>query len=179
MMITEAPEYIPEEARNWPSLSTQNRPFSIISAASAEHYARARKIIEDYQRWLGMDLGFQKFKEELDSLPTMYGPPKGALLLAEMDGEDAGCVALRDMGSGIAEMKRLYVAPDYRGLGIGRTLTEDFILIARSLGYTAIRLDTIPRLGVAYTIYQKFGFRKIRPYTFNPDPDAIFLELTL
>jgi GNAT superfamily N-acetyltransferase len=179
MMITEAPEYIPEEARNWPTLSTQNRPFSIFPASSAAHYARARKIIEDYERWLGIDLCFQNFKEELESLATMYGPPRGALLIAEMDGEDAGCVALRDMGAGIAEMKRLYVAPDYRGLGIGRSLTEDFILVARGLGYSAVRLDTIPRLGVAYTIYQKFGFRKIRPYTYNPDPDAIFLELTL
>lgn len=179
MMITEAPEYVPEEARNWPTLSTQHRPFSIIPASTPEHYARARGIIEDYERWLGIDLCFQNFKRELDTLETMYGPPKGALLIAEMDGEDAGCVALRDMGEGVAEMKRLYVAPDYRGLGIGRSLTEEFISVARSLGYAAIRLDTIPRLGVAYTIYQKFGFRKIKPYTFNPDPDAIFLELTL
>jgi GNAT superfamily N-acetyltransferase len=178
-MITEAPEYIPDQARNWPTLSTPNRPFSIFAAESAEHYARARRIIEDYQRWLGLDLCFQNFKEELESLATMYGPPKGALLLAEMDGEDAGCIALRDMGAGIAEMKRLYVAPDYRGLGIGRALTEDFILIARAMGYKAVRLDTIPRLGVAYTIYQKYGFRKISPYTYNPVPDAIFLELTL
>jgi ribosomal protein S18 acetylase RimI-like enzyme len=178
-MITEAPEYIPDQARNWPTLSTQNRPFSIFAAASDEHYARARRIIEDYQRWLGLDLCFQNFKEELDRLATMYGPPRGALLIAEMDGEDAGCIALRDMGDGYAEMKRLYVAPDYRGLGIGRALTEDFIQIARAMGYKAVRLDTIPRLGVAYTIYQKYGFRKISPYTYNPVPDAIFLELTL
>jgi len=160
-------------------LSTQHKPFSIISASTPDHYARARRMIEDYQRWLGIDLCFQNFTGELASLETMYGPPRGALLLAEMDGEDAGCVALRDMGGGIAEMKRLYVAPDYRGLGIGRSLTEEFILIARHLGYSAVRLDTIPRLGVAYTIYQKMGFRRIGPYTHNPDPDTIFLELTL
>jgi putative acetyltransferase len=136
-------------------------------------------MIEDYQRWLGIDLRFQNFQAELESLPTMYGLPKGALLIAEMDGEDAGCVALRELEPGTAEMKRLYVATDYRGLGIGRSLTEEFISTARALGYSAIRLDTIPRLGVAYTIYQKFGFRKIRPYTHNPDPDAIFLELKL
>jgi putative acetyltransferase len=136
-------------------------------------------MIEDYQRWLGIDLCFQNFQAELDSLPTMYGLPKGALLLAEMDGEYAGCVALRELEEGTAEMKRLYVATDYRGLGIGRSLTEEFISTARALGYSAVRLDTIPRLGVAYTIYQKFGFRKIRPYTHNPDPDAIFLELKL
>jgi ribosomal protein S18 acetylase RimI-like enzyme len=136
-------------------------------------------MIESYQRWLGIDLCFQGFEEELASLDTMYGPPRGALLLAEMDGDDAGCVALRDMGEGFAEMKRLYVSPDFRGLGIGRALTEDFISIARGLGYSAIRLDTIPRLGVAYTIYQGFGFRRIDPYRHNPDPDAIFLELKL
>lgn len=136
-------------------------------------------MIEDYQRWLGIDLCFQNFQAELESLSTMYGLPKGALLIAEMDGEDAGCVALRELEPGTAEMKRLYVATDYRGLGIGRSLTEEFISTARALGYSAIRLDTIPRLGVAYTIYQKFGFRKIRPYTHNPDPDAIFLELKL
>lgn len=178
-MITEAPEYIPIEARNWPTLSTPNSPFSIFVAASAQHYSRGRKIIEDYQRWLGLDLCFQNFKEELESLETMYGRPRGALLLAEMDGEDVGCVALRDMGEGIAEMKRLYVAPDYRGLGIGRSLTENFISVARTLGYSAIRLDTIPSLGVAYAVYQKFGFRRISPYTYNPIPDAVFLELTL
>ncbi|HXN35807.1 MAG TPA: GNAT family N-acetyltransferase [Opitutaceae bacterium] len=160
-------------------MSTEHKPFSILSASSPEHYARARKIIEDYQRWLGIDLCFQNFQDELASLPTMYGPPRGAILLAEMDGEDAGCVALRDMGAGVAEMKRLYVAPDYRGLGIGRSLTEEFILTAQQLGYSAVRLDTIPRLGVAYTIYQKFGFRKIARYNNNPDPDTIFLELAL
>jgi putative acetyltransferase len=155
------------------------RPFSIIKATSPEHYVRGRKIIEDYQRWLGIDLDFQGFRDELDSLPTMYGPPKGALLLAEMDGEDAGCVALRDMGANRAEMKRLFVTPDFRGLGIGRTLTEDFIALARSLGYSAIRLDTIPRLGVAYTIYERYGFKKIAPYRKNPDAEAVFLELKL
>jgi putative acetyltransferase len=160
-------------------MSTHHTTFSIISAESPAHYARARRMIEDYQRWLGIDLCFQNFATELEMLSTMYGAPRGALLLAEMDGEDAGCIALRDMGDGIAEMKRLYVASDYRGLGIGRSLTEEFIKVARHLGYTSVRLDTIPRLGVAYTIYQKLGFRKIRPYTHNPDPDAIFLELTL
>lgn len=178
-MITAAPEYIPDEARSWPPLSTEHKPFSILQASSPGHYARARKIIEDYQRWLGIDLCFQNFQDELASLPAMYGPPKGAILLAEMDGEDAGCVALRDMGAGVAEMKRLYVAPDYRGLGIGRSLTEEFISVAQRLGYSAIRLDTIPRLGVAYTIYQKFGFRKIARYNNNPDPDTIYLELAL
>lgn len=178
-MFAAAPEYIPDEARSWPPLSTENKPFSIFSASSPEHYARARKIIEDYQRWLGIDLCFQNFQDELASLPAMYGPPKGAILLAEMDGEDAGCVALRDMGAGVAEMKRLYVAPDYRGLGIGRSLTEEFLSVAQRLGYSAVRLDTIPRLGVAHTIYQKFGFRKIARYNNNPDPDTIFLELTL
>jgi GNAT superfamily N-acetyltransferase len=155
------------------------RPFTIFKATTPEHYARGRKIIEAYQQWLGIDLGFQGFQEELDSLPTMYGPPKGALLLAEMDGEDAGCVALRDMGGNCAEMKRLYVTTDFRGLGIGRTLTEDFIALARYLGYASIRLDTIPRLGVAYTIYERFGFKKIAPYRKNPDADAVFLELKL
>jgi putative acetyltransferase len=160
-------------------VSTLHRPFTVIKALAPEDYERGRRMIEAYQRWLGIDLCFQGFEEELDQLTVMYGGPMGALLLAEMDGEDAGCIALRDMGEGYAEMKRLYVAPDYRGLGIGRALTEDFIALARSIGYSAIRLDTIPRLGVAYTIYQRAGFRKIDPYRHNPDPDAIFLELKL
>jgi putative acetyltransferase len=151
----------------------------IVTANSAEHFRQARLLFEDYQRWLGIDLCFQNFTGELETLVEMYGPPKGLLLLATVDGEYVGCVGLRWLEDQIAEMKRMYVLEKYRGLGIGKALSDEFISRARAIGYAKVRLDTIPRLGVALAIYKKMGFAVIAPYRHNPDPEVVYLELQL
>ena len=152
---------------------------SIILAATSEDYAQAKCLFEAYQSFLGIDLCFQGFAAEINSLSTMYGPPRGALLLARGGNNTAGCVGLRDLGDNIAEMKRMYVLPLFQGRGIGKALTTAIIATAKLLGYDAIRLDTIPKLERAVDLYRRMGFREIEAYRHNPDPTALFLELKL
>jgi len=119
-------------------------------------------------------------RAELASLPGKYAMPSGCILVARVDGEPAGCVALRAIGDGVSEMKRLYVRPEFRGLGLGRKLAERIIGEARGRGYERIRLDTIPsRMAGAVCLYRALEFRDIPPYCDNPFPDAMFLELRL
>jgi GNAT superfamily N-acetyltransferase len=153
--------------------------IEIIEARSPEDYAAAKAIIQAYARWVGIDLEFQNFSHELATLTTMYGPPHGAMLLARDGDAVVGCVGLRELESDIAEMKRMFVPPEYRGRGIGRGLLETFIAKARELGYKAVRLDTVQRLDAAAAMYRRHGFVPIAPYCYNPDPTAIFLELRL
>jgi len=151
----------------------------IIEARGSDDYARARELIEQYALWLGVDLGFQGFSEELLTREEMYGPARGAMLLARKGGAYVGCVGLRPLEGDIAEMKRMFVLGEHRGQGIGRMLLQAFVTKARSLGFTAIRLDSLPRLEVATAMYRRHGFVDIAPYRHNPAPDAVFLEMRL
>ena len=116
---------------------------------------------------------------ELAHLPGDYAPPGGALLLARVSGIPAGCVAVRRIDAGIGELKRLYVRPVQRGLGLGRLLTEAAAERARELGYQRLRLDTAPEMTAAHELYRRLGFREIDPYRENPVPGTRFLELDL
>lgn len=128
---------------------------------------------------LGIDLCFQGFDEELATLPGSYAPPRGRLLLASWNRAAAGCVALRPLEGGACEMKRLYVRPGYRSLGVGRALAEQVIGEARHAGYTCMRLDSLPGMARAINLYRQLGFRDVPPYRENPVPRAVFLELEL
>ena len=111
-----------------------------------------------------------EFEAELASLPGKYAPPEGALLLATVDGAPAGCVALRGLGDGACEMKRMFVYAHLQGKGVGRALGEALIEEARSLGYRSMRLDTSIRQEEAQTLYRHLGFRDIEPYYDLPEP---------
>jgi GNAT superfamily N-acetyltransferase len=152
----------------------------IFPANSQQHIEQARTLFEEYAAGLGISLCFQNFDQELNSLPGKYAPPDGRLLLAVEDDELAGCIALRKLSLGVCEMKRLFVRPAFRSHGLGRVLVEAIIDEARKLGYTHMRLDTLPGLmDKAIALYRSFGFIEIGPYCENPVEGAKFMELEL
>lgn len=139
-----------------------------------------RELFREYQRSLGIDLCFQGFEAELAGLPGDYAPPRGRLWLAESgDGAALGCIAMRALDAERAEMKRLYVRPAARGLGLGRRLAEALIAEARRLGYRAVCLDTLPTMATAQALYGELGFTDIAPYRVNPVPGARYMALAL
>lgn len=134
----------------------------------------------EYATSLNFSLCFQNFDHELAALPGDYAPPDGRLLLGEFKGELAGCVALHRLDRETCEMKRLYLRPKFRGEGIGRALAERIIAEARTIGYKAMRLDTVePVMKNAVQLYRDLGFREIAPYRSNPIAGALYMELEL
>jgi putative acetyltransferase len=156
-----------------------DRDRQIAEAGGDEDLATVRALFEEYQRSLGVDLCFQNFRAELAGLPGEYVPPGGRLYLARLAGEAVGCAALRRLGTDEGELKRLYVRPQARGQGLGRTLAERVIAAARAAGYRRLRLDTLPSMTEANVLYAALGFVEIAPYRFNPVAGARYLELAL
>jgi ribosomal protein S18 acetylase RimI-like enzyme len=154
--------------------------MNLVQAESKEEIRQARELFEEYAAWLGINLCFQNFDQELAALPGDYAPPRGRLLLATENEQTAGCVALRKIGEDVCEMKRLYVRPAFRGIGLGKTLTQAIIQDARKIGYRRMRLDTLPgKMDQAIALYRSLGFRETKPYYNNPVPGAAFMELKL
>ena len=152
----------------------------IVPATAPAQIAQVRELFLEYAASLGFSLCFQNFDQELASLPGDYAPPEGRLLLAQCEGQLAGCVALHKLGSDICEMKRLYLRPQFRGKGLGRALAEYLIAEARQMGYSRMRLDTVePVMKDAVAMYRKLGFREISPYRKNPIAGALYMELAL
>jgi len=154
--------------------------FSIEVARLAHDIESARVLFLEYATSLGFSLCFQNFDEELATLPGEYAPPRGRLFLARVNGRDAGCVGLRPLSATVCEMKRLYVRTDFRGSGVGRRLAQAAIDAARDERYNRMRLDTVePLMSAAVSLYRTLGFREIAPYTGNPQPGALYMELDL
>ena len=154
--------------------------MKIIQALSPEDIARARILFQEYEASLGISLCFQNFEGELAELPGEYAAPTGRLFLAFDGNQITGCVALRGLGEGACEIKRLYVRPDFRGRGLGRELTKAVIDAARQIGYERMRLDTFPgKMDTAIAMYRSLGFREIEAYYHNPVAGATFMELML
>ena len=152
----------------------------IAQADSPSEIETARELFREYSDWLQVDLCFQNFEKELPGLPGDYAPPEGRLWLAWINQDIAGCIALRSLGEGICEMKRLFVRPEFRGQGLGRLLAEKLIQEARNIGYQKMRLDTLPgRMDQAIAMYRDLGFQEIERYYNNPDETALFMELDL
>jgi ribosomal protein S18 acetylase RimI-like enzyme len=151
----------------------------IRPALSSEDVALARTLFEEYAASLAFDLAFQGFDQEIEGLPGDYAPPQGVILLAMDGARVAGCVALRPHAPDTCEMKRLYIRPAHRGTGLGRRLVETLLAAARERGYRAMRLDTVPGMDAAISLYRSLGFREIEAYRSNPIPGALFLEREL
>jgi putative acetyltransferase len=139
----------------------------------------ARELFLEYQKELGLDLCFQGFSEELASLPGKYGPPNGLLLLVCEGPEPIACGALRDLGDGVCELKRIYVRPQARRRGIARSISERLLDFARTNGYRTARLDTLRRLKGAIELYALLGFKETEPYNYNPETDIVYMEASL
>lgn len=157
-----------------PSLHTPTTPEALDAV---------RQLFQEYARQLGVDLCFQNFTQELRELPGEYAAPRGALLMARIGDAWAGCCALRPLDTAdypnAAEMKRLFVRPDYRGLGLGRLLAEAILDAARQGGYDCVLLDTLDDMEAARALYEELGFEEIPPYYFNPIAGAHYLKATL
>jgi ribosomal protein S18 acetylase RimI-like enzyme len=161
------------------------KPSSIelFTPASATELAQVRDIFTEYARSLDVDLCFQDFENELLNLPGDYAEPRGALLLARIDGAIAACCALRPLDTvdypNAAEMKRLYVRPSFRRFGLGRQLAEAILDLARQAGYASVLLDTLDDMEAARTLYEDLGFEEIPPYYHNPHAGAHYLKVDI
>lgn len=154
-------------------------PIDIAPARLPHDVPDVAALFREYASGLDVDLGFQDFDAELASLPGKYAPPAGRLLLARRGDAAVGCVALRPLEDGRAEMKRLFVRPSARGARLGERLVRRLCDEARAAGFAWLVLDTLPSMDSAIALYAKLGFVPIEPYVFNPVPGARFLGLDL
>jgi putative acetyltransferase len=156
----------------------------IVPALSEESIAQARNLFREYASTTGVEVCLGDYERELATLPGLYAPPAGRLLMAMQDdngnpGEAIGCGAIRALGPGTCELKRLYVRSAFRGNGAARKLVNELIAEARSIGYQKMVLDTLSSMEAAQKLYRTLGFREIPAYHNNPVPDSLFFELLL
>jgi ribosomal protein S18 acetylase RimI-like enzyme len=165
-------------------VETQQIPrIRLATPSTAEELNAVRELFVEYARGLGVDLCFQNFNQELAGLPGEYAAPRGVLFMAMVDGKVAGCCAVRPVDNAdypnASEMKRLYVRPAFRGLGLGRQLAEAAMDAARQGGYASVLLDTLNDMEAARALYTDLGFHEIPPYYHNPIAGAHYLKADL
>jgi len=153
-------------------------PEYLIVQNDAE-YKAAAALFKEYAAWLGIDLGFQHFAEELENLKAMYNTADGGIILCKEQNDFIGCVAIRRSAENIAELKRMYVQPAQQHKGIGKDLLERSLELAKSLNYACIRLDTLNHMTPAINLYKKYGFYEIPAYYHNPVSTAVYFEKKL
>ena len=152
-----------------------------LTATDSEALEQVRQYFRNYAGWLGVDLSYQNFDQEMASLPGAYSPPEGRLFFAEVDGRPAGCVGVRPLrgSDGVCEMKRLYVTPEERGHGVGAALAMAAIKAAKEIGYRKLMLDTLPNMRMAVKLYRELGFTEAPAYYQTPVEGTMFLALDL
>jgi GNAT superfamily N-acetyltransferase len=156
-------------------------PFQVRPVRMDDELEAARDLFAAYAESLPVDLDYQGFSSEVGDLPGKYALPRGMLLVAwDAAGRPVACIGMRPLDDGATcEMKRLYVLPEARSFGLGKALTEAVIEGAKTRGYSSLRLDTLPTMTIAATLYERMGFRRIDPY-YAPTPvGTIFMELDL
>ena len=157
-----------------------NEEIRLTHIQSGPELEEIRALFLEYARGLNFSLCFQNFDHELELLPGDYGLPQGRLILCQINGKSAGCVALKPLGTAACEMKRLFVRPEFRGRRLGSKLVQRIVNEARVMGYSVMRLDTIQgKMDNAIALYQSIGFKEIPPYYSNPIPNAFYMELKL
>jgi ribosomal protein S18 acetylase RimI-like enzyme len=154
-------------------------PVQIAPVLGGGDLENLRGLFLEYAASLGFSLCFQGFEEELATLPGRYASPGGCLLLLKVGGQDAGCVALRELEPGVGEIKRLYVRPTFRGGGHGRRLMDAVIRHAQSCGLRKVVLDTVASMTPARSLYASMGFREVPHWHPDPACAAIAYELPL
>jgi GNAT superfamily N-acetyltransferase len=159
--------YLPKIERTWTLVDGSKR------------LAEFREMLLEYAAGLGFDLCFQDFDKEIAGLPGAYAEPEGAILMAVVGNAAAGCVALKPLSGCACEMKRLYVRPGLRKMGMGKALAEAILEMGARKGYTVMRLDTLETMTEARLLYERLGFVRCDPYTFNPFPEAVYMEKRL
>ena len=161
----------------WPTSSDSS--FTIAPARSATEMISAAALFRAYATTMAIDLAPQGFSQELGSFPGVYCPPSGELILAKRGDHVLGCIALKPLAPGVAEIKRLFVRPKARKGGVGKTLVEAALMAAKQLGYREVKLDTLPEMAAAIALYKSFGFALILPYGSHPYPGLVTLGKTL
>jgi putative acetyltransferase len=161
----------------WPTSSDSG--FTVSPARSVIELTSTAALFRAYAKALPVDLAPQGFSAELSSLPGVYGPPKGELLLAKRGDHVLGCIAFKPLEAKAAEIKRLFVRPQARGAGVGKALVAAAIAAARKAGYDEIKLDSLPEMAAAIALYKSFGFEPIAPYGSHPYPGLVTLGLRL
>ncbi len=151
----------------------------VLIANDDIEYEAAAILFKEYAIWLNIDLSFQNFENELHHLKSMYAYPTGIILLAKIENDFIGCVAVRKKENDIAELKRMYIKPMHQQKGFATLLLEKSLEIAAELEYKKIRLDTLSSMTPAINLYKSHGFYEIEPYYFNPEKNAIFFEKIL
>ena len=153
--------------------------IEIKMAETATDFANAKKLILEYVAWLGIDLSFQNFDKEMAGLPEMYNHKDGGLFIAYINEEAVGIAGIRRFNKNDGEIKRMFVQPNSRGLGIGQLLLNHCIDKARKLNYDTIKLDTADFMKSAIKLYTDHGFKEISAYRHNPHESAKYFELNL
>jgi len=157
--------------------SIQNHiPFSFVLASTDSAFGAAKNLFLEYAAALGIDLCFQNFNRELEEITIQYNQPVGGLILLTTGPEYIGCVGIRRLENQVAELKRMYIKPQFRKLGLGKILLDRAMDLAKDLGYHKIRLDTLVSLTAAVHLYEKAGFKRIEAYYTNPGQEVLYYE---
>ena len=158
-----------------------NLKLRTLTAKDTDALEQVRQYFRNYAAWLGVDLSFQNFDQEMAALPGAYAAPQGRLFFAEIDGQPAGCVGVRPLhdSDGVCEMKRLYVDPEMRGRGVGARLALAAIKAAKEIGYRKLMIDTLPNMRMAVKLYRELGFTEAPNYFQTQVEGTMFLALDL